>query len=295
MTERRDVVVVGGGPAGLSAAARCAREGLSVALFERGDASAFRVGETLSAEVGAHLRELGAWGAMEAVLGEQARFVTVSSAWGSDALEERSTMFHPLGAGWHVDRARFDRGLLAWARAEGVEVRSDAGSCAVARDGEGFVVTPRRGHGLWGRLLLDASGRGAPATASLPGRRWLAHDRQVAIVGRLSATGATSPGVGLYLEAVEEGFWYSAPMADGTFVAVLLTDADVLPSLGRDRDERFARALSRAAGGGGARHTSEASGSRVISTRFQSSGRPSGSTGLRRAQNGASGQRRSIQ
>ncbi len=246
MTARRDLVVVGGGPAGFAAAAACARQGRAVTLFERGDPADFRVGETLGAEVGARLRELGAWEAVAPVLGAEAPFVTVSSAWGTGVLEERSTMFHPLGAGWHVDRSRFDRALLAWARDEGVDVATHAGTCTVAREGGGFVVTPRRGAPVRAPFVLDASGRSAPATASLAGRRWLAHDRQVAILARMAPTGEERPGPGLLLEAVEEGFWYSSQLADGTFLAVLLTDADVLVTLGPTRDERLRRALARA-------------------------------------------------
>lgn len=245
MIARRDVVIVGGGPAGLAAGAVCARDGRSVTLLERGDPSEFRVGETLGAEVGARLRELGAWDAMAPILGAQAPFVSVLSSWGSDTPEERSTMFHPLGAGWHVDRARFDLGLLEWARAEGVDARTEVGGCVVAREGDGFLVTPRRGAPVWGRRLLDASGRGAPATTSFGERRWLAHDRQVAVLRRFRPGAHVDPGHGLTLEAVEEGFWYASQLADGTFLAVLITDADVLLGLGDSHEARFDRALHR--------------------------------------------------
>lgn len=245
MSPRRDIVVVGGGPAGLAAGAILARDGRTVTVFERGDPRAFRVGETLGAEVGARLRELGAWPLMAPVLGEQAPFVTVSSAWGSDDLEERSTMFHPLGAGWHVDRSRFDRALLEWSLEAGADVRARCGTCAVTREGGGFLVTPRRGDAVWGHRLVDASGRGSPATRGLSGRRWLAHDRQVAILRVLRPTAGVDPGPGLTLEAVREGFWYSSQLANGDFLAVLITDADVLVSLGRTHDERFRHALAR--------------------------------------------------
>lgn len=250
MIARRDLVVVGGGPAGLAAAAVSARAGQTVTVLERGDPGDFRVGETLGAEVGARLRELGAWHAMAPVLGAQEPFVSVASAWGAEDLEERSTIFHPLGAGWHVDRACFDRGLLDWARSLGAEVRAKTGTCIVAREQEGFVVTPRRGDAVWARRLIDASGRGAPASAAVSTRRWLAHDRQVAILRTMRPGPGADPGPGLTLEAVEEGFWYASRLADGTFLAVLLTDADLLPTLGPTRDERFARALART------RHTS---------------------------------------
>jgi flavin-dependent dehydrogenase len=153
-------------------------------------------------------------------------------------------MVHPLGEGRHVDRARFDAGLAAWAEGESVVVTRDAGTCTVKRTEEGFCVEPARGDSVVAHAFVDASGRGAPAGAGLEGRRWLALDRQVAIVSRLQ--GDRELGWELLLEAVEEGYWYAAPQPDGVLVVALMTDADIALGGGRaGLAERFTAALAR--------------------------------------------------
>lgn len=259
MIRRCDVVVVGGGPAGSAAAATLVRNGLTAALFERRAKSDVRAGETLSAEVGPLLRELGAWDALAPHLALEEPCPIVRSAWGSDEVDARPSILHPLGAGWHVDRAAFDLALVSWVRSIGVHVEADTLSCAVSIENGGFLVRPRRGEPAWAQRLVDASGRGAPATSALGGRAWLSIDRQVAIVARLE--GASDVGSGLLLEAVREGYWYSVPLSEGALIAVLVTDADVLLSLGRDRSERFSRALA------GSVHTAARAAGRTLAGR----------------------------
>jgi flavin-dependent dehydrogenase len=154
----------------------------------------------------------------------------IVSAWGSPDLAERHAMTHPLGEGRHVDRASFDAALAAWAQAQGVVVRRDTGTCAVKREGHVFCVKPSHGAEIVARAFIDASGRGAPAGATLE-RRWLAIDRQVAIVGR--ARGGPAASGELLLEAASEGYWYSAPQPDGALVVALATDADLALARGR--------------------------------------------------------------
>jgi flavin-dependent dehydrogenase len=153
-------------------------------------------------------------------------------------------MVHPLGEGRHVDRARFDAALADWAEGEGVVLTRDAGTCTVERTAEGFRVEPARGEPVVARAFVDASGRGAPAGAGLDGRRWLALDRQVAIVSRMHGT--RELGWELLLEAVEEGYWYATPQPDGVLVVALVTDADIALAGGRaGLGERFTAALER--------------------------------------------------
>jgi flavin-dependent dehydrogenase len=244
LTAAYDVVVMGGGPAGLAVAGLLAREGHAVAVLERNDYRASRVGETFGGEIAPLLDAIGAGEAMRELLGGQVRFQCIRSAWGSDELAEHDSILHPLGAGVHVDRARFDERLAGWARSLGVAVHAGVGRSAVARAGDEVVVTPQRGPTVRARFLVDASGRGAPAGGSLDGRRWLAADRQVAVVARLSARG--DDDTVLLLEAVEDGWWYSVPQPDGGLVAAFVTDADLTPAGPRARlAERFHRALAR--------------------------------------------------
>lgn len=256
-----DVAIIGGGPAGIAAAITLARTGRSVALFERRPDSAFRVGETLAAEAGPLLTELGAFDRIAPLLAAEQPFTLVRSAWGDTTLDERPSILHPLGAGWHVDRVRFDGALLDHARELGVTVFNDLGRARPERastsEASGFVIdAPRLGRpAVHATELIDASGRGADAITRLgggPTPRWLAFDRQVALVAKVARGGSSSAAradghdtPALVLEAVEDGFWYTAPLADGALVAAWVTDADLLHRYGRTKAERFQAALAK--------------------------------------------------
>lgn len=225
--EGYDVVVLGGGPAGAAVALRLARSGRRVALVERSRYERARPGETFGPEVGPLLRDLGVPPDLAAV-----PFRGVQSAWGSSDLGERESIFHPLGEGWHVDRAAFDRVLADCAARAGAHVMTGAGASAISRADGLWQVRPATGEALTARFLVDASGRGAPATAPrISGRRWLQADREVAVVGAMTAPALALEPV-LLLEAVEEGWWYSVPQRDGVLLMVLITDADLLPARG---------------------------------------------------------------
>jgi flavin-dependent dehydrogenase len=112
------------------------------------------------------------------------------------------------------------------------------------RDPGGVRVAPARGEAALGRVLVDASGRSAPAGRLLGARRWLAWDRQVALVARVASSDPEPRD--LLLEAAEDGFWYSAPQPGGTLVVVLVTDADLVPAGGRaSLPRRFGDSLAR--------------------------------------------------
>jgi flavin-dependent dehydrogenase len=249
MTEARtvDVAVVGGGPAGLVTAALLARRRRTVVVFERSRYDTPRAGETLNPLVRALLEPIGAWEDVAAAPDLGVPLHGVHSAWGGDDLAWRSSMMHPLGDGLNVDRARFDGCLASFAEGAGATVVRGAGSCKVARDADGFLVTRARAEPVRARFLVDASGRGAPAsTRAVEGRRWLALDRQIAIMARTPRDAVTVGDTELCIEAVEEGWWYSAPQPGGDLVVALVTDADLVARGDRARlGSRFAAALAR--------------------------------------------------
>ena len=238
-----DVAILGGGPAGLAAAAALARSGRNAVVFERAGYHAARAGETFGGEVRPLLEQIGAWDAF-AALG-QVPFRGVRSAWGGAELSERSAIVKPLGEGFHVERARFDELLAGCAARAGAVVHRDAGVCSVARSKEGFRVAAKNGAEVSARFLIDASGRGASATArAIRERRWLSFDRLVAIVARLPARDSVGPE--LLLESAEEGWWYAVPQPDGTLLTALLTDADLVAAGPRTTlGARFRAALAR--------------------------------------------------
>jgi flavin-dependent dehydrogenase len=236
-----DVAILGGGPAGLALATLLARRGHEVVVLEREARIAVKAGETFGPRTKALLEQLGVSSEIEAV-----PFRGVRSAWGSSELEDRPSLLHPLGAGWHVDRARFEEGLEAIAVSAGARIVRGAGACSADREGNVFRVEAHHGAELLrARYVVDATGRGAPGTALLTRDRcWLSIDRQVALVARARLRLAEQTEPELLLESCEDGWWYAAPQPGGTLMLTWLTDADLLGPR-EERARRFEEALER--------------------------------------------------
>src|SRR6185503_6087099 len=131
-----DVAVLGGGPAGSATALALKRRdaGLRVALFEKTDYSALRVGETLPPPAQRLLTELGVWDAF--LRNDPLASYGTRAAWGSAELYDHEFIFSPYGRGWHLDRRRFDAWMAGEAERAGVEVfRRTAAHVRHRRDG----------------------------------------------------------------------------------------------------------------------------------------------------------------
>ncbi len=159
-----DAIVVGGGPAGASAATRLAQRGRSVLVLERERFPRFHVGESLIPEANRVLAELGVLDRVVAagfpvkrgaILvspdGEHERYAFFGDAHGVERTET-----------FEVPRDRFDEILLEHAATSGAEVRQECRAKAVELSAGGVLVTfeDAAGEGrAQARFLVDASGR----------------------------------------------------------------------------------------------------------------------------------------
>jgi len=227
VTDSFDVVVLGGGPCGLAAAAALARRNLRVGVFERNGFETPRVGETLGPEIASSLREIGVWEDFAAL--ENIPFRGVRSAWGAESLVDRPSIFHPLGEGFHVDRARFDALLWRHAQNVGVSLHEHVGIAHIEASAGKWQLTWPDGRSAKARFILDASGRGAPAGARwFSERRWIACDRAIGIVTRLEPPQNRHFDPELLIETAEIGWWYVALQPGPTLLCVLMTDVDLI-------------------------------------------------------------------
>jgi flavin-dependent dehydrogenase len=162
-----DVVVIGGGPAGSTAAAWLARAGRRVVLFERDRFPRFHIGESMLASVNDVLDAIGAADLVRAAGFPQKWGATFMTA---DGGVERFADFAmapevPQPQTWQVPRARFDELLLRHAARSGADIREehrvtgidfgDDNVTVTAMDATKNEVTARA------RALIDASGRAA--------------------------------------------------------------------------------------------------------------------------------------
>jgi flavin-dependent dehydrogenase len=160
-----DVAVIGGGPAGSSAAAMIAKSGHRVVLFERDRFPRFHIGESLLASVNDAFDALG--------VQEQVRAMGFPQKWGAtfgtgDGRVELYAGFAESGGvpqpqTWQVERARLDEMLLDHAESCGVEVWQGYRVLDVTfePDGVSVEVNEELGNRKVTRVkaIVDASGR----------------------------------------------------------------------------------------------------------------------------------------
>ncbi|BCB82758.1 hypothetical protein Psuf_000710 [Phytohabitans suffuscus] len=181
MTTDFDVAVIGGGPAGATAAAYLAQAGMSVAVFESELFPRPHVGETLVPAVTPILHETGALEHIDAAgflhkygaawTSAESRNVPHNGFTGLDhdfraaeiMFNERDQPGVDRDYTYHVDRAKFDLILLKHADTVGASVFSGARVLSVDFDDPEQVrltcrIGPRQTD-FTARLVVDASGR----------------------------------------------------------------------------------------------------------------------------------------
>lgn len=259
-----DVVIIGGGPAGSTAATTLATAGRKVLVLEKSKFPRFHIGESLLPYNRALFDELGVWEKISA-----AGFVVKRGAqfWMGDGsrrnrLDFSRGSFTEFPESLQVERAEFDKILLDHARARGAEAREQclvtgyrvsAGEVAVAfRDADGTD------HEARARFLIDASGLANLTANREELRDYYQGHKKIAIFSHFAGVDmpqGDETGDILIVRRANSWFWL-IPLAGGKTSVGLVMDKAEFQALGkkpgdvfeeavrstRAVDERFARA-----------------------------------------------------
>jgi flavin-dependent dehydrogenase len=167
-----DVLIIGAGPAGTTAAALLAEKGRKVLVLEKDTFPRYHIGESLMPYCWFTLNRLGLVDEMNQrafIKKYSVQFVT------QDGRQSAPFYFfqhydHPSAVSWQIERAEFDSMMLANARAKGAEVREGTPVQRVLRDDTGRVIGVEAkgpdGHIFHAHapVTIDCSGRDRVAT-----------------------------------------------------------------------------------------------------------------------------------
>jgi flavin-dependent dehydrogenase len=218
-----DVLIIGGGPAGATAATLLAEKGRHVVVLEKDHHPRFHIGESL---LPLNLRIFERLGVAEqiAAIGVYkpgARFVSDEHG-RHTAFSFAAGLNQDYTHAYQVRRSTFDQVLFARARAAGADGREGMRVLDVALDARGgHRVTARDGagaiHAFRPRYVMDCSGRDTVLATAMGSKARNPHNNTAALYGHFQGVapfGEAEDG-NITIHLFDEGWFWMIPLPDG--------------------------------------------------------------------------------
>jgi flavin-dependent dehydrogenase len=220
----RDVIIVGGGPAGSTVAALLAARGRTVTLIEKDKHPRFHIGESLLPFNVPLFERLGIKDQIERIGMPKFGIEFVSPEHEKPSLLEFADGWHKdMNSSFQVRRSEFDKILFDNAKAKGAETVEECQVTSVDFPGDGGgVVTARTAAGetrrFKGRFVVDASGRDTFLASRLKLKQRNRRHESAAVFGHFTGAerlpGRDEGHISIFWFA--KGWFWFIPLSDGT-------------------------------------------------------------------------------
>ena len=250
-----DAVVIGGGPAGSTAASVLARHGRKVVLLEKEMFPRYHIGESLLPYCYFPLERIGV---LDRIKNSHfpkkysVQFVSINGK-ASQPFYFFQHMDHEAAQTWQVLRSEFDQILLDHAREQGVSVREETRVTELLWESDrvvGVRAAPKEGepYVLRAPITIDASGRDALAVAR---NGWRVMDEKLQKIaiwtyykGALRDPGLDEGATTVAFVPEKGWFWY-IPLPDDVLSVGVVAEKDYLFTDTRDLGEIFQREVKK--------------------------------------------------
>ena len=227
VTEHCDVLVIGGGPAGSTAAALLAQQGRKVVLLEKAHHPRFHIGESLLPANVALFDKLGVREQVEAIGMPKYGIEFVAQEYDHTSfLEVADAWDKTMPYAWQVRRSVLDEMLFRNAAARGAQALEGCRARDVEFDAEGATVHAELEDGAGGktqrnwraRFVLDASGRDTLLATKFRCKQKNPAHNSSALFGHFTNAERLSGRLegNISICWFEHGWFWFIPLADGT-------------------------------------------------------------------------------
>ncbi|MEL7145365.1 MAG: FAD-dependent monooxygenase [Bacteroidota bacterium] len=218
---RYEVIIIGGGPAGIATALTLSARGISSCLLEARPAPFKKVGEALPPNARPLLRQLG----IEQLLTDPKHQVYHGnlSCWGNSLLEEKDFIREIHGHGYLLDRLHFERQLWELLDQSKTDFIHHCQIQHINPEEKGVEVVANHQHQTittTGNFIVDATGRKASVCRKL-GAISYTMDQQFGIACQIALPARTASQI--MVEATPNGWWYAAPAQTGELTLMFFT------------------------------------------------------------------------